>query len=137
VLALDVGRRRIGVAISDEFRATVRELPTLERTKPRQDLARIAAVAADNHVTLLLVGMPTHLSGAESAMTAHVRDFAAQLESRTRLPVAFEDERLTSVEAEERLGGTITKRQRRGGAVDATAAAILLESYLRRSGSGS
>ena len=133
MLALDVGRRRIGLAISDELRMTVRGLPTLERTKPRQDVARVAAIASENEVKLLLMGLPLHLSGAESAMTAHVREFANQLEHRTGLPVRFEDERLTSVEAEEQLGGTVTKQQRLGGAVDRTAAVILLESYLRSS----
>jgi putative holliday junction resolvase len=131
VLALDVGRRRIGLAICDEHRIAVRGLPTMERTKSRQDIARLAAIASESQAGLLLVGLPLRLSGADSEMTEHVRDFAAQLGRRTGLPVQFEDERLTSVEAEERLGGTVTKRQRRGGVVDETAAVILLESYLR------
>jgi putative Holliday junction resolvase len=134
VLALDVGRRRIGLAISDEQRVAARGLETLERTKTRQDLARLAAIASEYDVGLLLVGLPLRLSGSDSDMTEHVRSFAAQLELRTGLPLEFEDERLTSVEAEARLGGTLTKRQRRGGAVDEAAAVILLESYLRSTG---
>jgi putative Holliday junction resolvase len=131
VLALDVGTRRIGLAISDELRITARGLPALLRTKTRQDVARVASIASDNQATLLLVGLPLRLTGEASEMTAHVRDFAAQLEHRSRLPVEFADERLTSVEAEDRLGGTVTKRQRRTGAVDEAAAVVLLESYLR------
>jgi putative Holliday junction resolvase len=131
ILALDVGRRRIGLAISDEHRIAVRGLPALERTKTRQDIARIAGIASENDAKLLLVGLPARLSGSDSSMTEHVRGFAAQLQRRSGLPVRFEDERLTSIEAAERLGGKVTKQQRRSGAVDEIAAVILLESFLR------
>ncbi|HET8549864.1 MAG TPA: Holliday junction resolvase RuvX [Bryobacteraceae bacterium] len=131
VLALDVGRRRIGLAISDETRTAVRGLPTLERTKSRQDVARIAAIASEYDAGLLLIGLPVDLNGADTEMTEHARAFAAQLQRRTRLPVEFEDERLTSFEAEQRLGGSVAKRERRGGIVDQTAAVLLLEAYLR------
>jgi putative Holliday junction resolvase len=131
VLALDIGTRRIGLAISDELRIAARGLAAVIRTKTRQDVARVSAIATEHAVTLLVIGLPLRLTGEASDMTEHVRDFAAQLERRSGLPVEFADERLTSVEAAERLGGTVTKRERRSGAVDEAAAVILLESWLR------
>lgn len=130
ILALDVGRKRIGLAITDEMRITVRGLDTLERVKPRVDLARITDIVKTNDVGLLLVGLPVRLGGEDSAMTAHVRTFAAALQDKSGKPVQLWDERLTSVAAEARLEAEGLRPMRRTGAIDQAAACILLEDYL-------
>jgi putative Holliday junction resolvase len=130
ILALDVGRRRIGLAISDPLRITAQGLETFERKNLREDLARLVRLASEREVVLFLVGLPLHMSGHESAQSAYVRDFAARLSDASGVPVEFWDERLTTREAERALreGSATLKRKKRS--VDRMAAVLLLESYL-------
>jgi putative holliday junction resolvase len=130
VLALDLGKRRIGLALSDELGITAQGLETLERSNIREDLARLAQLATDKNVTLILMGNPLHMSGREGRQTEYTRDFAARLHAATGLPVEFRDERLTTVEAERVLRQSGISIQKRAKAVDRLAAVILLESYL-------
>jgi len=130
VLALDLGKRRIGLAISDELGLTAQGLPTLERTKIRADLSRLAELAKEKNVTLILIGNPMHLSGREGRQAEHARDFGARLQAATGLPVEFWDERLTTVEAQRVLRESGVSIEKRAKAVDRLAAVILLESYL-------
>lgn len=136
ILALDVGKRRIGLAISDALGVTAQGLETLERTNLREDLARLAQLAAERGVSLFLVGLPLHMSGDESAQSAYVRDFASRLASATGLPVEFWDERLTSREAERALREGNATLQRKKQSVDRMSAVLLLESYLGAKESG-
>lgn len=136
ILALDVGKRRIGLAISDPLGVTAQGLETLERTNLREDLARLAQLAAERGVGLLLVGLPLHMSGDESAQSAYVRDFAARLAAATGIPVEFWDERLTSKEAERALREGNATLQRKKQSVDRMSAVLLLESYLGAKDSG-
>lgn len=134
VLALDVGNKRIGVAISDELRVLARGLPTLERKSKRVDLEKIGAMAQEYGIGEIVVGHPARLGGEESAQTKKVAAFAEELRQRVSVPVRLWDERLTSVEAEDRLEQprTVKKKiqQRRSGAVDKMAAVLILQSYL-------
>jgi len=135
ILALDVGRKRIGIAISDPF-GTAHGLDTLQRKTMREDITRLHTIARERGVGLFLIGLPLHMSGQESEMSAFVRTFAERLESHTGIPVQFQDERLTSVEAESFMqdSGMSLNRMldaKRKGAVDRLAAVILLEDYLR------
>ena len=132
VLALDFGKRRIGLAISDELGWTAQGLPTLVRTRIREDLNRLATLIAEHNVTLLLFGLPLHMSGDESRQAGHVREFAARLEARTGIPVHYLDERLTSREAERVLRSSGISIEKRAKAVDKLAAVLLLESYLEQ-----
>ena len=130
VLALDFGKRRIGLAISDELGITAQGLPTLERATVREDVQRLAALMAERNVALILMGNPLHMSGTEGRQTEYARDFASRLTEATGVPVELWDERLTTVAAQRVLkesGASIEKRAR---AVDRLAAVILLESYL-------
>jgi putative holliday junction resolvase len=130
ILALDLGKRRIGLALSDELGITAQGLKTLERTNIRQDLAHLAKLASEHNVTLILMGNPLHMSGREGRGSEHARDFGARLEALTSIPIQLWDERLTTVEAQRVLresGASIEKRAR---AVDRLAAVILLESFL-------
>jgi putative Holliday junction resolvase len=130
VLALDVGKKRIGLAVSDALGLTAQGIETLQRTRIRDDLARLEELCAHWNVQTLLVGEPLHMSGAESRQSEYTREFAARLADHLHLPVIFWDERLTSVEAGRLLreGGASLEQRKR--AVDRLAAVLLLESYL-------
>lgn len=130
ILALDLGKRRIGLALSDELGITAQGLETLQRTKVREDVARLAKLASDNNVTLILMGNPLHMSGQEGRGTEHARDFAARLQAATGIPVELWDERLTTVQAQRVLRESGVSIEKRAKAVDRLAAVILLESYL-------
>ena len=130
VLALDFGKKRIGLAISDELGITAQGMETFQRTNVRSDLDGLAALAAERGVTLLLFGDPLHMSGDASRQGQHTREFAERLGRRTGIPVQFWDERLTSVEANRVLRESGISIEKRAQAVDRLAAVILLESYL-------
>ncbi len=131
ILAIDLGKKRIGLALSDELGITAQGLPTLERTNIREDLARLTELTSARGVTLIVMGDPLHMSGAESRQARYTREFAQRLHAATGLPIELRDERLTSVQAERLLRETgHHTRQQRTGAVDRLSAAILLESYL-------
>ncbi len=130
MLALDVGKKRIGLAVSDELGITAQGLDTLERVRIREDLDRLKDTAERLGVRLLLVGRPMHMSGSESRQSEYTREFAERLAKHALLPVVFWDERLTSAEAERLLrdgGATLEQRKK---AVDRMAAILLLDSYL-------
>lgn len=130
ILALDVGKRRIGLAISDPLGITAQGLDTLQRTTIREDLARLAQLAADRSIALFLIGDPLHMSGDKSRQAQYIRDFAERLSEITGVPVQFWDERLTTVQAQRVLKESGISIEKRARAVDRLAAVILLESYL-------
>lgn len=131
VLALDYGKRRIGLAISDEIGITAQGLETFQRTRIRDDLDRLADLAAQRQVDLLLFGDPIHMSGEQSQQSAKVREFAGRLHEKTGIAVEFWDERWTTKEANRvLLDGGVGSRQKRTISVDRLAAVLLLESYL-------
>ncbi len=129
-MGLDVGERRVGVAVSDELGAIATPLATVQRG-PR-DLAELDRLVRDWNVSQLVVGMPTGLSGREGPQAALVRVFAARLERELDPTVAvlYWDERLTTAIAERSMLEAGTSRARRKERIDAVAAAVLLQSYL-------
>jgi len=130
VLALDVGKRRIGLAISDGLGLTAQGLPTLERTTIREDLSRLSDLTGERSVALYLIGDPLHMSGDQSRQAQYIRDFGARLSERTGVPVKFWDERLTTVQAHRVLRESGISIEKRAKAIDKLSAVILLESYL-------
>ena len=130
ILALDLGKRRIGLAVSDELGLTAQGLGTLERTNLRADLAELTRLAVERGVALILMGNPMHMSGSEGRQSAWAREFAERLAAHSGLTVRLWDERLTTVEAERVLRESGISREKRRRAVDRLAAVILLESYL-------
>jgi putative holliday junction resolvase len=130
ILALDVGKRRIGVAISDELGLTAQGLETLQRKNNREDYAALARVAVEKQASMILVGNPVNMSGREGRQAEWVRQFAEALSARTGLPVKMWDERLTTVEAERVLRQSGISIQKRARAVDRLAAVLLLQNYL-------
>ena len=130
VLALDVGKKRIGLAVSDELGSTAQGLDTLHRTRIRDDLRALRDLAEKWDVRMLLVGRPLHLSGDESRQSEYTREFAERLAHALHLPVTYWDERLTSTQAERMLREAGASFGRKTGAVDRMAAILLLDSYL-------
>jgi putative Holliday junction resolvase len=130
VLALDVGRKRIGLAVSDELGITAQGLDTLHRTRIREDLDALKALAEERDVKLLLVGRPLHMSGSESRQSEYTREFAQRLQQHLGLSLIYWDERLTSAEAERMLREAGASLEQKKKSVDRLAAVLLLESYL-------
>lgn len=130
VLALDVGKKRIGLAVSDELGITAQGLDTLQRTRIRDDLNKLLHVAKQWEVKSLLVGKPVHMNGTDSRQSEYTEEFAERLTRHLGLPVVFWDERLTSAQAERILRNAGASLEERKKAVDRVAAVLLLESYL-------
>ncbi len=130
ILALDLGRKRIGLAISDEMGFTAQGLDTLERRGRRDDIEDLRKLASVRGVTQFLIGDPMHMSGDASRQGDYTREFAAELERKTGLPVEFRDERWTSREAERTLRGSGVANGKRKATIDKLSAVILLQSYL-------
>jgi putative Holliday junction resolvase len=130
ILALDLGKKRIGLAISDPLGITAQGLPNLVRTRKRADLAALEQLVRERQVGLILMGNPINMRGDEGRQSAWVREFAEALEKRTGLPVKLWDERLTSVEANRVLRSSGISIEKRAAAVDRLSAVILLQSYL-------
>jgi putative Holliday junction resolvase len=130
VIALDLGKRRIGLAVSDGLGITAQGLPTLQRTNNREDLEHLAQIVNEYEVKHILMGNPLHMSGRQSRQAEYTKEFAERLAKRTGLEVVYWDERLTSVAAERVLRESGISIEKRAKAVDQLAAVILLESYL-------
>jgi putative Holliday junction resolvase len=130
ILALDLGKRRIGLAISDPLGITAQGLPNLVRTTKRADLALLQQLIREREVGLVLLGNPIGMRGAEGRQSGWVREFAEAIERYTGLPVKLWDERLTSVEAGRVLRSSGISIEKRAAAVDRLSAVILLQSYL-------
>jgi putative Holliday junction resolvase len=129
ILGLDVGKRRIGVAISDPLEIIARPHSTIDRT--RNAPAKIAAIVEEMNVGKVIVGLPLHLSGAEGEQALDVRKFVEKLRLHVKIAIEFKDERLTTVEAEHRLADRRGDWRKRKKQIDAVAASVLLEEYLR------
>ena len=130
-LGLDVGNRRIGVAVSDELGMTAQPLLTLQRRPSRrEDLRSLARLSRRFGVAAIVVGNPLHMSGDDSPQAAKTRTFAAELGELTGLPIHFCDERLTTREAHEILYEAGRPRQEHRRVVDQVAATLILQSFL-------
>lgn len=130
VLALDVGSRRIGVAISDELGITAQGLETIQRQNKRRDLEALRQLLARYQVEQIVVGFPLRLSGAEGTQAAKMRAFAELLKSEFGVTVHLWDERWTSTEANRLLREAELSIQKRAQAVDRMAAVLILQSWL-------
>lgn len=130
ILGLDVGSKRIGVAVSDPLGITAQGLETIHRENKRLDFERLGKVISDYAVVEIVVGLPLRMSGAEGTQSDKMRQFADDLEKRFKLPVHLWDERLTSAQANRLLRETEMSIQRRGQVVDQMAAVLILQSWM-------
>ena len=139
VLGIDVGARRVGLAISDATATLARPLATLTVDDPddavRRVIEEVERLAGDEDgLSSIVVGLPTRLDGSSHEQTARVTAFIDALTMRTTLPIVRVDERLTSREADTRLAERERDWRKRKGRLDAAAAAIILQEYLDRKG---
>jgi putative holliday junction resolvase len=130
ILALDLGKKRIGMAVSDELGITAQGLPTLERRNKRTDFAALSALVKEKNVRQIVLGLPLRMSGEEGTQADWVRAFAEELKGHINIPIAFRDERWTSKEAERVLMGSGVRQEDRKPAIDRLSAVILLQDYL-------
>jgi putative Holliday junction resolvase len=128
-LGLDIGEKRIGVAISDETKTLARPLLTIARASKKEDFARLSALCAEHQIDRLIAGLPKTLRNDEGPQARRIRRYVDELRAIVNLPIEFWDERFSSVEAEERLAAASRKTRARG-AIDSAAAAIILQEYL-------
>ena len=137
VLGLDLGARRIGVALSDPEGRLAFPAEPLHRRGRGRDLTAIAAIVAERGVERVVVGLPLHMDGRAGEAAQEARAFARELAERCGVPVETLDERWTTMEAERALvagGGSARSRARarKSGAVDSMAATLILRTYLER-----
>jgi putative holliday junction resolvase len=130
VLGLDVGSKRIGVAVSDPLGITAQGLETIQRQNKRLDFAQLERVLREYEVGQIVVGFPLRMSGAEGVQAEKMQRFAEELRQRFQLPVHLWDERLTSAEANRLLRETDMSIKRRGEVVDQMAAVLILQNWM-------
>jgi putative Holliday junction resolvase len=130
VLGLDVGARRIGLAISDPLGITAQGLETLQRRNKRIDFETLGKVIQKFEVAEIVVGYPLRMSGSEGAGADRMQRFAEELRQRFHLPVHLWDERLTSAQANRLLRETSMSIKRRGEVVDQMAAVLILQNWM-------
>ena len=130
VLALDFGRRRIGVAVSDPLGITAQQLSAIRREGDRRDIEAIAAVAGEYGVDTVVIGLPLLPAGTEGNQAAKVLQFSQKVRDRLALPVVPWDERFTTAQAERHLIESGVRREKRREVRDSLAAALLLQSAL-------
>ena len=129
-VGLDVGERRIGVAVSDGLGLTAQPLCVVERQSLKADIAAIQRALADYAVATVVAGLPLEMNGNEGPQAERVRKFCVRLEQETGLAITYQDERLTSVQSERLLESAGVRRERRRGLLDKMAAALILQAWL-------
>jgi putative Holliday junction resolvase len=135
-LGLDVGNRRVGVAVSDELGLTAQPVLTLERKRSRrEDLRSLARLCRRFEVAGIVVGNPLHLDGTASPQAVKTQAFAVELGQLTGLPIHLRDERLTTHEAHQLLYEAGRKRQDHKHVVDQVAAVMILQGFLEKKSS--
>jgi putative Holliday junction resolvase len=132
IVALDLGTMRIGVAVCDELRVTVRPLATIERKSWKKLLLQVKEILGEYDAAALVLGLPYNFDGTESKMSAEARRLAHNFSLSLDIPVFLQDERVTSYEAKGRLWQRGLSEKEAAREKDAEAAAIILEDFLDR-----
>ena len=130
VLAIDMGSKRVGLAVSDELRLTVRALRPLPRTPWKRLLSSLAELCEQFDVRSIVLGLPLRLDGTEGDAAEEVRRVGRNLQLSLKLPLFFQDERLTSKDAESSLRGLGLAGREISDRVDSEAASIILSDFL-------
>lgn len=132
ILAIDYGRKRFGLAISDELQITAQPLLVMKRANRREDLRRLRDICRKEGVARILVGHPLHITGEAGEMAEEAARFGARLRKELGIEVDLVDERLTSWEAAQMTAETGSAAHRKASSLDDVAAAIFLREYLER-----
>jgi putative holliday junction resolvase len=132
ILAIDYGKKRIGLALSDELGMTAQPLQVLAHKNRKEDVRRLREICRAKGVRLIVVGHPLHITGEAGDMAEEAARFATRLRKELGIPVELADERLTTWEAEQTLAEMGGAKRRKDAPLDDVAAAILLREYLER-----
>jgi putative Holliday junction resolvase len=138
-IALDVGDKTIGVAVSDELMISAQGITTIERVGIRKDAGKVISYVQEYDCDTVVVGLPLKLDGTDSPQTEKVREFAKMLGNKmmstgmSDIEIVFQDERLTTVQAEKVLIDADVSRKGRKKVIDKQAAVLILQAYLERS----
>ena len=130
VMAIDMGEKRIGIAISDPLRMVAKGHSVIKRKSRREDFAQFQQIIAEQQITLVVMGLPVPLNGIEGDKAAWVRNYSAELQTHLAVPIVLWDEALTTVRAQESLRAQGRKLKKIKERVDAVAAAFILQDYL-------
>jgi len=130
ILGLDFGKRRIGLALSDELGITAQGLPTLTRNARSEDFDYLSELIGGRQVTRVVVGYPLNMNGSEGAQARQAVQFGRTLANRCGVEVTMWDERLTTREAARVLSDSGVGLRKRQGAIDKLSAVLILQSYL-------
>ena len=130
LIALDVGTKTIGLAVCDPMRILARPLTTLARKGVRKDVAKLLPVLEQQGIVGLVVGLPLGLDGAETRSSHLARQVGDALAEASGLPLAYHDERFSSVEAERRLLAIDASRKKLKKTIDQAAAAVILQDFM-------
>jgi putative holliday junction resolvase len=129
ILGLDVGTKRIGIAISDALRISVRGLKAVDRTPELDAINEIKKIAEENDIKKIVVGVPYNMDGSKGSQAQDCIDFASKLND---FEIIFEDERLTSELAVENLKNRKINFRKNKSLVDIESACIILEQYIKK-----
>lgn len=132
IMALDVGSKRIGVALSDPLKITAQGLQTFQRTVLEDDIKGLWKLIDEHEVSQLVVGLPKNMDGSIGFKAEEVQQFIADLTAERKIEVIWIDERLTTVSAERVLLEADVSRAKRKKVIDKMAAVVILQSYLDR-----
>ena len=133
IIALDIGDKRVGVAVSDPFNTFALPAETYWRTKNADaDAEALAKIAREKGAGRIVCGLPLNFDGSESVQTEKTKRFVEKLREKTDIEIVFEDERFTTMEAERVLISGGVRRENRKKAIDSIAASYILEGYLNR-----
>ena len=132
IMGLDLGTKTIGLAVSDRLLTISSPLETIKRKKFGVDAAKLLEIANAKEIGGLVLGLPLNMDGSEGPRCQATRAFARNLTGLTDLPIGFQDERLSTVEAERVLIAADTSRKRRSEVIDYVAAGVILQSALDR-----
>ena len=130
ILAIDYGKKRIGLAVSSTFIAT--PLESILADKPETVFAKISEIIKEYAVGKIVLGLPLNMNNTESEMTKEVRSFANEIKKKLRIKVDFADERLTSRDAESKLALSEKNWRKRKKKIDSASACLILQNYLDR-----
>ena len=137
IIAFDIGDKRIGIAASDPFNTFALPGTTYFRTKSAQtDAEKLAEIVREKDAGLIVCGLPLNFDGTESVQTEKTKKFVELLRTKTQVPIVFEDERFTTVEAERVLIEGGVRRENRKQSIDSIAASYILEGYLNKKKKG-
>lgn len=130
ILSVDLGKARTGLAICDKTEMLATPLAQISEKKPSALLDKVANVAVAHQAELVVVGLPKNMDGTEGDSAKYARDFAHKLMEKTGITVRLQDERGTTITANNYLNATNTRGKKRKNVVDSVAATIILQNYL-------